>query len=441
VFGTGDIAVRAMSGVFMVGTVVTMWFVARRIGGTLLAWLVALLFISSPYAAHYATEARMYSLMMLLVALGILAFQRTLEKPTVGRAACFGAVVALSIYTQYWAFFLLVTVIALFAWMAWRDHNRKAATSLLVATGVGLLTFLPWVPTFLYQRAHTGTPWGTPVLPSIPLAYTLRDFAGGNSGNAADRQEGWILFFIVFPLLLLGVFGRGTDERHIGIDIRTQPKARLLAFVGGVGLLVALTINYLGGGAFQSRYSSIVYPFFVVLVALGLLTFLDRRVFVAITALAVVFGFAGGARNVITQRTQAGEIAAALRAHAKPGDAVLYCPDQVAPAVHRLAPKGLDEFVYPTFAGPERVNWVDYTKVLATAKPRIADIAREASKRAGDHTLWYVSGPGYITHKGVCEALGDELRTIRNHNLLIGPNTELFEKQGLEQFTPRRTSG
>src|SRR5262249_35497235 len=82
VFGTGDVAVRALSGLFMLGAVVTMWFVAKRIGGTILAWLVAMLMISSPYAAHYATEARMYSLMVLLVALGILAFQRTVAKPT-----------------------------------------------------------------------------------------------------------------------------------------------------------------------------------------------------------------------------------------------------------------------------------------------------------------------------------------------------------------------
>jgi mannosyltransferase len=441
VFGTSAVAVRSLSGVCMLGAVGVMWFVARRIGGSKLAWLVALLMISNPYAIRYATEARMYALMVLLVACGILFFQRTVERPTIGRAACFGVVVVLAIYTQYWAFFLLVTVVALFAWMVWRDHDRRAARYLLVATGIGLLTFLPWTPTFLYQRAHTGTPWGTPVLPSIPIAYTLRDFAGGNSGNAADRQEGWMLFFVLLPLLLLGVFGRGVDRRGIELDLRTRPKARMLAFVGGVGLLVALTLNYLGGGAFQSRYSSIVFPFFIVLVAMGLLTFLDTRILVAIAVVATLFGFAGGVRNVVTQRTQAGQVAAVLRAQAKPGDVVVYCPDQVAPAVHRLAPKGLNEVVYPSFAPPERIDWVDYKKRLAQAKPGIGGFARQAEARAGSHTLWYVSAPGYITHTGVCEALGEELSVLRNHQLLVVPNPDLFEKPGLVKYTPRHAGG
>jgi len=78
----------------------------------------------------------------------------------------------------------------------------------------------------------------------------------------------------------------------------------------------------------------------------------------------------------------------------------VYCPDQIGPAVHRLAPKGLDEVVYPSFAGPERVDWVDYKKRLKQADFRA--FAHAVLARAGSRTLWYVSAPGYITHKNVC---------------------------------------
>ncbi len=61
-FGTGDTAVRALAGCFMVGAVVVTWFAARRIGGERLAWLSALVMATSPYAIRYATETRMYSL-------------------------------------------------------------------------------------------------------------------------------------------------------------------------------------------------------------------------------------------------------------------------------------------------------------------------------------------------------------------------------------------
>ena len=156
-------------------------------------------------------------------------------------------------YTQYWAFYLIVVVGLLLLWLAWRGTQRDAARRLLIALAIGLATFLPWMPTFLYQRAHTGTPWGTPVLPGIPLGYTLRDFAGGASGTTADRQEGWLLFIILFALLLLGVFARAVDRRRLEVDVRTQPETRGIAFVFAAGLAVALSLNYLAGGAFQSR--------------------------------------------------------------------------------------------------------------------------------------------------------------------------------------------
>src|SRR5262249_31775284 len=156
----------------------------------------------------------------------ILAFQRAIESPTIGRLAVFAVLVALFVYTQYWAFYLLITLGVLLVWMAGRGAHQRAARRLLIATALGVVTFIPWLPTFLYQRAHTGTPWGTPVLPGIPLGYTLRDFAGGASGTTADRQEGWLLFFVLFALLLLGVFARSVDDRHIDLDVRTQPEAR-----------------------------------------------------------------------------------------------------------------------------------------------------------------------------------------------------------------------
>jgi 4-amino-4-deoxy-L-arabinose transferase-like glycosyltransferase len=438
VFGTSNVAVRSLSACFMTGTVIVIWFAARRFAGTKASWIAAALTFASPYAIRYASEARMYSLEMLIVASGILAFQRAMERPSLGRLALVTVLVALFVYNQYWAFYLLAVVIALLLWVAWRGPQRDAARRVLVAVGLGLLLFLPWVPTFLYQRAHTGTPWGEPVLPGIPFGYTLRDFAGGASGTSADRQEGWILFFVLLPMLILGVLGRPVDERRVEIDLYIPHETRLMAFLGGVGLLVALSLNYLAGGAFQSRYSAIVFPFFILLVARGFTMLTDPRILTAVLAIAVALGFVGGVRNLRTQRTQAPEVAAVLRKEAKPGDVVVYCPDQVGPAVHRLAPRGLDEVVYPSFAGPERIDWVDYKKRLARANT--STFARAALERADGRTLWYVSAPGYTTHVGICEALSDEFAASRERvqRTLSDPNT--FEKPELQMF-PARNGG
>src|SRR5947207_7913413 len=95
VLGSGDWAVRALSGVCMVGAAVALWFVGRRIAGPTCGWITVLLFALNPYAIRFATEARMYALEMLLVSCGILAFRRALESPTLGWLSEFALIVEL----------------------------------------------------------------------------------------------------------------------------------------------------------------------------------------------------------------------------------------------------------------------------------------------------------------------------------------------------------
>src|SRR5262249_29951803 len=157
-----------------------------------------------------------------------------------------------------------------------------------------------------------------PVFPGVPWGYTLRDFAGG------PVQEGWLLLIPLVGLLLLGLFGIARDNRHIDVDLRTAPGARWEALVAGATLVVVFTLNYIAGGAFETRYSAVVFPLFVVVVARDVTTLADPRVQAGVLALVIGLGFVGGVRNVKTNRTEAGQVAAVLRAEAEPGDLVVY---------------------------------------------------------------------------------------------------------------------
>ena len=162
VLGSGNSAVRSLSGVFMTGAAVALWFVGRRVAGRAGAWTAVIVIAANPYAIRYATETRMYALEIFLVSWGILAFRRALESPRPVRLVQFGAIVALLCYTQYWALYLLFVVAVLLVGLAWRGEHRDAARWMLLAMVVAGISFIPWLPTFLYQRAHTGTPWAVP---------------------------------------------------------------------------------------------------------------------------------------------------------------------------------------------------------------------------------------------------------------------------------------
>lgn len=436
VFGSGDVAVRALSGVFSVATLPVAWWCGRRLGGRRLGWIAVLVFASSPYAIRYATESRMYSLQMFLVLAGYLALVRALERPVLGRLALVAVITSALMYTQYWSMYLLAVVGIALVFRAVRAptlQERRAARSVIVAIIAAGITFLPWLSTFQYQLAHTGTPWGDPILPTSGFADAIIGFAGG-----ADHSEAFVLLLPVLLLPLLALFGRAVDNGRVELDLHTVPGIRweLAAAIAGLGL--GLTVAFAGGTAFEARYASVAFPLYALAIAYGILVFADRRLFVGAVVVVTILGLGGGVRAAYEQRTQASQTAGYIRAHAHAGDVVVYCPDQVAPDTNRLLAAGprLTQFTFPSFDSPQFVDWVDYADRNGRTDP--AAFARVALRRAAHHTIWYVNVEGYRNVRGKCDALGTALAAARPGALgRVAPDDNLFEFMGLTEYPAR----
>jgi mannosyltransferase len=433
VFGSGDVAVRALSGVFSVATLPIAWWCGRRLGGRRLGWVAVLVFASSPYAIRYATESRMYSLQMFLVLAGYLALVRALERPALGRLALVAVIASALMYTQYWSMYLLAVVGIGLVFRAVRAptlNERRAARSVIVAMIAAGITFLPWLTTFQYQLAHTGTPWGDPILPTSGFADSIIGFGGGG-----DHAEAFVLLLPVLLLPLLALFGRAVDGRRIELDLHTVHGIRweLAAAIAGLGL--GLTVAFVGSTAFEARYAAIAFPLFALAIAFGTLVFADRRLFVGVVAAVTALGLVGGLRAADDQRTQASQSADYIRAHARAGDVVLYCPDQVAPDTSRLLAGGprLTQFTFPSFDSPRFVDWVDYADRNRHTDPAV--FARKTLGRAGHHTIWYVNVEGYRNVVGKCDAVGAALSAARPGAVVrVVPDNDIFEFMGLTEY-------
>jgi uncharacterized membrane protein len=436
-FGTSDLAVRSLGGVIAVATFPFMWLAGRRVGGRAGAWVALLLLASSPFAVRYATEARMYSLVILLVVCGFLALARVLERarPRPLDLAAVTVITALLLYTHYWSIYLLVVVVALLAWrVRVRPNERTAPFWALVAIGGGCVLFLPWVPIFLTQVRHTGTPWAEPASFSA-MVNAISEFAGGKS--SVGRGLGLTFFALTF----LALFGMALDGHRIELDLRTRPRSRALAIATAGTLALAIAVGYVTRSAFQGRYAAIVLPIFLLLVVLGLATLADRRVWTGVLTFAVVLGLAAAAGNVATDRTQAGQVAAAIRASARPGDVVGYCPDQLGPSVSRLLPSDLVQLTFPNGQPPQRVDWYDYAARNAAGQP--AAYAQSLVSRAGPgHNIWLVWLSGYRTLDFKCEEVTSQLASMRpGTTQVVRPNTNghddltgVYEQQALYRY-------
>jgi mannosyltransferase len=430
IFGAGDVAVRSLSGVLAVATLPLAYLAGKRIGGRNVAWWAVLILAASPYAVRYATETRMYALVMLLVLWGYLALRRALESPTLGRLAVVTVVTALLVYSLYWSFYV-VAVVGIGLLVAWRRGSpatRHAAPRIILAIAIGGLTLLPWLSTLTYQFQHTGTPWGDPVTPWFAFARALIGFVGGE-----ERSEAFVLIVPMLVLPLLALFGVALDRRRIELDLHTRPAVRVETAAAFGILILGLTVSWIGGTAFDPRYAAVMFPLLVLVTAFGLTAFADARIRIGILVVLVGIGIVSAARNVSDERTQAAQSADVIRAEARPGDLVVYCPDQVGPDVSRLL-EGMDlrQRTFPDGDRPERVNWVDYEDRLAAADP--AAFGRRMLREAGDSTIWYVSSGGYRNVVGKCEALGATLGDTRAAEVRVLPDEDVFELMGLTSY-------
>jgi mannosyltransferase len=434
VFGTSDVAVRSLSGVFGVATVPLVWLAGKRLGGTKAAWAAMLLLATSPFAVRYDTETRMYSLVALLTVLGFLALDRALRSPRPGNLIAVAAVTSLLLYTHYWSIYLLgATMVWLLFEAFWgRPKWRRGARAALVAAIVGCLTFLPWFPIFLFQSRHTGTPWSTPATFGA-MVSAISSFAGGST------SQGRALALLFFAVGGLGLFGIATDRLHISIDIRSRPLGRPIAVVIVGTLAAAILGGLVTSSAFDARYASVVFVPMILLVALGVTVFRDRHVRAGILVIAVLLGLTASVPNVVTNRTQAGEVAAAIAASGRPGDVVAYCPDQLGPAVNRLLPADrYTQVTFPRGTGPEFINWIDYAAVVGAASP--LDFAEHLeSLAAGGHQIFLVWAPAYQAYGLKCEGIVQTLQadpSFHATQLVAGNSVSFYQPMYLVRLSP-----
>ena len=429
IFGDGNLSVRFLPGLFAVAALPLAWVAGRRLGGRTVAWAAAALLAWSPFAVRYATEARMYSLVVLLVLAGYLAVMAAFDRPqSKGPLVAVAAVTAALLLTHYWSLYLLLVVAAMLAVTARRGPSPvgRQARRLLAAMAAGSLAFLPWVPSFLYQLRHTGTPWG-----AIGRLRSMVDTVFHFSGGYWD--PGLFLGMLTYALMGLALLGRAVDDRRIELDLRTRPGGRQLAVAAFGTLAFAVVATVIGRSAFAVRYASVMFPLVVLLAALGTRVVLDRRILRTLLAAVVVFGSWAIAPNVFGDRTSAGRVAAALRSGVQPGDVVAYCPDQLGPSVSRLLPDGLDQVTFPRRTSPEVVDWVDYEEVTEAAEP--TPFAEMLLERAGpEHSIWVVWAPGYRTYKDKCQGILGTLDIARRNNTRVVKLPRNFEKPALIRF-------
>ncbi|MBL8166322.1 MAG: glycosyltransferase family 39 protein, partial [Anaerolineae bacterium] len=175
IFGQSAFAVRLWSALLGVVTVALIYLLARTLFNERTALAAALITAIAPFHVQYSQEARMYTLLGLLLVAATLCFIKGWRAR--GRVVwawwlAFGLLAGMAMYTQQLAAFYLVALglVPLLA-RRWRQMG-----GVIVGALVAVVVYLPWLVNLPSQfekvRAYY---WLTPPNPARPL-LTLRTF-------------------------------------------------------------------------------------------------------------------------------------------------------------------------------------------------------------------------------------------------------------------------
>lgn len=146
IFGSSEAAVRSLSVLFGVGTVLVTFKIGKRLFDEKVGFLASLLLATAPLHVYYSQEARMYVLETLLVSLIVLFLVKILQKYRIldYTGLIFSSI--LLVYTDYLPIFFLATILVYLI-----VFERKQSARWILWAGITILSFLPWVSTFITQ--------------------------------------------------------------------------------------------------------------------------------------------------------------------------------------------------------------------------------------------------------------------------------------------------
>jgi mannosyltransferase len=341
VAGRSEEAVRWLSVLCTLIAVPVAWWAARGLFGTRAAWIAAVIAATNPFLTQFGQEGRMYALLALLSLVASAAYGRAFVWRSRGWAAGCAMALAAMFYTHNWALFFGAACGIVWLYLLYRAEERRELVVLgAIAFGGALALYLPWLPTLLYQVAHTGAPWS-----EAPTFVSLLSTPVRLLGD-----------FAVIALLLVGAAGLVALGRR-------SPAAWLLAIA-----LLTVVLAWLSSQlspAWAQRYLAVAVGPLLLAVAAGLAH--AGRLGIA----ALIVGAALGAADPAPDdKSNVRDVAETIAPSLRDGDLVIATQPEQVPVLAYYLPEGVR---FATLTGAVRdtgvTDWRDGTERLGASSP------------------------------------------------------------------------
>ncbi len=245
VFGMSETSVRALPMLLGVVGIALLYLLGRRLAGPGVGLLAALLLAVNPLHIAYSREARHYTLMVALTLIAHVLFLRCLQRGTWRVRLAYAVVVALDLFTHYFAVPALAAHGVIALWLTFRGTPavRRGALAALLTLGLGILPFVAWLPALRFQARHN-SPYHLAPGTTGDLLRCLQDVQGLGIGLTPVAIAAGVVAVL---LIGLGLASRRRDEVPVeDTDLRPPlPRgiAMVLLIVGLVGALALYLLS------------------------------------------------------------------------------------------------------------------------------------------------------------------------------------------------------
>lgn len=355
VLGPSEVATHLLPLVISLAVVPAAYWAGREIFDRRAGLAAAALTATNPFLNWYATETRMYTLVVVLAALGVAFAWRAARDRRPADAVAAVVTYAALLYTHDWGLYLAAGTALTLLSAAWSRHDRELALWVAGGGGAVLVLWLPWLPSFLFQAGNTAAPWA------------VRPQVGDFFADPASALGG-TLGFVVAPLLGVGAWlcRDRIDPEH----------ARVARVVGFIALLTSV-LGFLGAQLEPSwtvRYLAVIVAPFL-LAAAGALAPSPRGRTILVTAcgLLVAWSLVGSLLpnpNARYAKDNMAAVAQAAGPHVHAGDVVVVTQTEQLAVAHHYLPAGL-RYLTPTgpVGDPSVVDWRNIVPRLFAATP------------------------------------------------------------------------
>jgi mannosyltransferase len=337
-FGEGPIAIRLLSVLFSTILIGYVFIVGRRFFSYRTGLVAALLMAVAPAQILHAQQCRMYTLLPLF-ALG--AFHCLKNASDTGSRIWLAGWIACmigAIYTHNYGWFLFPACLWI---LCFNGALRQYPLRWIGAAAVIGIVFLPWSPIF-WQQLHISAQnsWFQPIWdylgPHGNFFYTLDSFSGGRKSLSfqwAKPDPVMIPRLLVFiAASIWAVFMAVRKDSNVNIKNNLFYLLAFLMIPLITTLLLSLTVSpiYRFG-----RSDQLVFPFFILLTAVGVATFRKPALFLVLTVVLTVFSLANYP-PLTAHASMRGDVnmSEKILKLAKPGDVVLATSLTIGPLAY-----------------------------------------------------------------------------------------------------------